>query len=130
MSPKPPEGRVYFEDVQTGVPFETPGMTTIPAGTTTVALGHHIFIANAATATLALGNSGTIPDGMQIRIRDIGNLGANPVTLSCVTSATCIICPPNAACTAAGGTAVLNTQYLSQLYTFRASTQQWIGMST
>jgi hypothetical protein len=108
--------------------FETPGITVI-AGSSTVALGNHIYIADGVGGTLALGNSGTIPDGFQFRIRDIGNLGTANVILSCVTAATCIICPPTAACTVAGGTVTLSTQYTSQMYVFRAASQQWIGMS-
>ncbi len=108
--------------------FETPGITVI-AGSSTVALGNHIYLANGVTATLALGNSGTIPDGFNFRIRDIVNVNANPITLSCAAAGTCVICPPTAACTAAGGTTVLNTQYMSQMYVFQASAQRWVGMA-
>ena len=41
--------------------FETPGIATIVAGTTTVGLGSHIFIANAVAGTLAMGGNATIP---------------------------------------------------------------------
>ena len=52
MSPKPPEGRVYFEDVQTGVPFETPGMTLTET---------HAALFNSLNTTRP-GEPGSIPD--------------------------------------------------------------------
>ena len=52
MSPKPPERRVYFEDVKTGVPFETPGMTLTET---------HAALFNSLNTTRP-GEPGSIPD--------------------------------------------------------------------
>lgn len=52
MSPKPPGSRVYFEDVQTGVPFETPGMTLTET---------HAALFNSLNTTRP-GEPGSIPD--------------------------------------------------------------------
>ena len=52
MSPKPPGSRVYFEDVQTGVPFETPGMTLTET---------HAVLFNSLNTTRP-GEPGSIPD--------------------------------------------------------------------
>jgi len=52
LSPKPPGSRVYFEDVQTGVPFETPGMTLTET---------HAALFNSLNTTRP-GEPGSIPD--------------------------------------------------------------------
>jgi 3-hydroxybutyryl-CoA dehydratase len=52
LFPKPPESRVYFEDVQTGVPFETPGMTLTET---------HAALFNSLNTTRP-GEPGSIPD--------------------------------------------------------------------
>lgn len=52
MSPKQPGSRVYFEDVQTGVPFETPGMTLTET---------HAALFNSLNTTRP-GEPGSIPD--------------------------------------------------------------------
>ena len=102
----------------------TSSVRIISSSPTTVALGDHLLVANGVTATLVLGSSATVPDGMNIKIRDINNASANPITLSCAASS-CIICPLGAACTAAGGTHVFGTQYGSENYIFSAPTNRW-----
>jgi 3-hydroxybutyryl-CoA dehydratase len=52
LSPNQPGSRVYFEDVQTGVPFETPGMTLTET---------HAALFNSLNATRP-GEPGSIPD--------------------------------------------------------------------
>jgi acyl dehydratase len=52
VPPSQPASRVYFEDVQTGVPLETPGMTLTET---------HAALFNALSTTRP-GEPGTIPD--------------------------------------------------------------------
>jgi hypothetical protein len=104
--------------------FRTYGFTTITTGTTAVVLGQHIFLTNTtAAATLRLGTSSSIPDGMHILIRDIGDLSVFSLTVNCATSA-CTLCPLGSACTASSNQ-VLSTTGGSWHFIFQASGNLW-----
>jgi len=104
--------------------FRTPGIEVI-SGDVTVALGDHLFLANGVAATLSLGVAAATPDGMQIRVRDVGDVSMANIVLSCVVSG-CTICPPGGACVSGGGAIdTMNVQYETRFYVYRASVDTW-----
>jgi len=115
------------QHAQTRGSLSTASVRVITSTPITVSTGDYLFISNAVTATLRLGGSASTQDGMNIKIRDVGNASLNPITLDCSISL-CIICPPLAPCTAAGGSHVINVQYAIESYIFSAATETWYAV--
>lgn len=114
----------HASNLHTAGSWRTSGVTVI-SGDMNFGIGDHLLLGNAVTATVHLPGDGDAPDGMQLRFRDVADASMAPVTLSCATSG-CNLQPPNAA-SSAGGTDLLNTQYVTRFYVYYAATDTWIA---
>lgn len=105
--------------------FRTSSIRSILAPNTTVAMGDYLFTTENTIATLYLGDSTTIPDGMNIIIRDLGDSSLFPVTIRC--SALCVICPRSpSGCGVLGGFVLLQATGDVRKYIFSSPTNRWI----
>lgn len=103
------------------------GFVDLAGGSPFIDPGEYIYLGGTVTTTLGLAQPSLVPDGFIFIVKDKGDLSSFPVTLSCAIYS-CIICPKDTACTAAGGTYVINTQYASETFHYRASTATYYGV--
>lgn len=103
------------------------GFYDLAGGRHNAAPGEHMYLGGTVATTLDLPQPSQVPDGYSFIVRDKGDLSAFPVTLSCLFYS-CTICPKGGACTAAGGTHVINTQYAAETYYYHAATTRWYGV--